>query len=123
MLAVYEGAVEIRAQGGLVQVLAAGQQAQFDADQISGVAPAEEARSAWTDGVLAAENITLRQLLQELQRYRRGHLGVADEVADLRVYGNFPANDPDRALRMLASALPIRIEQPLPWWISVEARR
>jgi transmembrane sensor len=24
---------------------------------------------------------------------------------------------------MLASALPIRIEQPLPWWISVEARR
>lgn len=123
MLAVYEGAVEIRAEGGSVRVLAAGQQARFDAHEISDIERADEARSAWTDGVLVAENITLRQLLQELQRYRRGHLGVADEVAHLRVYGNFPANDPDRVLRMLASALPIRIEQPLPWWISVEARR
>ncbi|MCZ2497994.1 DUF4880 domain-containing protein [Xylophilus sp. Kf1] len=123
LLAVYEGAVEIRAEGGSVRRLAAGRQARFDQNVISAAEPADDARSAWTDGVLVAENITLRQLLQELQRYRHGHLGVADEVADLRVYGNFPAHDPDRVLRMLASALPVRIEQPLPWWTSVEARR
>lgn len=122
MLAVYEGAVEIRAQGGSVRVLAAGQQARFDAAGISDVERADESRSAWTDGVLVAENMPLRELLGELQRYRRGHLGVADAVADLKVYGSFPTADPDRALRMLASALPIRIEQPLPWWVSVEAR-
>ena len=62
-------------------------------------------------------------VIRELRRYRRGHLGVADEVAGLTVYGNFPVHDTDRVLRMLASALPIRIEQPLPWWTRVEARR
>ena len=62
-------------------------------------------------------------MIRELRRYRRGHLGVADEVAGLTVYGNFPVHDTDRVLRMLASALPIRIEQPLPWWTRVEARR
>jgi len=123
MLAVYEGAVEVRALGGSVRTLAAGQQARFDADGISEIEPAEQARAAWIDGTLVADNITLRQLLHELQRYRHGYLGVADEVADLRVYGSFPARDPDRVLRMLVSALPIRIEQPLPWWIGVEARR
>ncbi len=123
LVAVYQGAVALRTRGGSGRVLAAGQQARFDADAISATEPADDARSAWTAGVLVADGITLRQLLQELQRYRRGHLGVADAVADLRVYGNFPAQDPDRVLRMLASALPIRIEQPLPWWTSVDARR
>ena len=123
LLAVYEGAVEVRAETGSVRVVAAGRQAQVDGRGISDAGPADVARSAWTDGVLVADNVSLKAVLQELQRYRRGHLGVADEVADLVVYGNFPALDPERVLRMLASALPIRIEQPLPWWISVEARR
>jgi transmembrane sensor len=30
-------------------------------------------------------------------RYRRGHLGVAPEVADLRITGSFPLHDTDKA--------------------------
>ncbi len=123
MLAVYEGAVEIRAINGATRVLQAGQQAHFGADDISTLGTADLAREAWTRGALVAGDIPLRQVVEELRRYRRGHLGVADEVADLTVYGNFPIHDPDRVLRMLASALPIRIEQPLPWWTSIEAKR
>jgi transmembrane sensor len=124
LLAVYEGAVEIRAAaGGATRVLAAGQQASFNATRISAPGTADPAREAWTQGALIADSISLRQVVDELRRYRRGHLGVADEVADLTVYGSFPVQEPERVLRMLASALPIRIEQPLPWWTSIEARR
>ncbi|VXC77250.1 FecR family protein [Pseudomonas sp. 8Z] len=121
-LAVYQGAVEIRTTSGASVVVGAGQQADFDAEHIGAVQVADAAREAWIEGTLLADNITLREVVQELRRYRQGHLGVADEVADLRVYGNFPVRDSERVLRMLASALPISIEQPLPWWASIEAR-
>ncbi|MBS7777567.1 FecR domain-containing protein [Acidovorax sp. CCYZU-2555] len=123
-LAVYEGAVEIRtADSGATAVVAAGRQAGFTAAQIEPAAAADLAREAWTQGTLVADNIPLGEVLRELRRYRRGHLGVADEVAGLTVYGNLPIHDTDRVLAMLASALPIRIAQPLPWWTSIEARR
>ncbi|MFT3820448.1 MAG: FecR domain-containing protein [Rubrivivax sp.] len=123
-LAVYDGAVEIRtADGSATRIVPAGQQAYFGADRIAASEAADQAREAWAQGALVADNISLRQVVEELRRYRRGHLGVADDVAGLTVYGNFPIHDTDRVLRMLASALPIRIEQPMPWWTSIEARR
>jgi transmembrane sensor len=123
-LDVYEGAVEIRtASSGISRVVTAGQQSSFDRADIAALITADAAREAWIQGMLLANNIPLRQVAQELRRYRAGHLGVADDVAELKVYGNFPLNDTDRALRMLASALPIRIEQPLPWWTTLEAAR
>lgn len=121
-LAVYEGAVKIRTAMGETRVLGAGQQAYFSAEGIADSQAADMAREAWIQGALLADNISLREVVEELRRYRHGHLGVADEVADLRVYGNFPIQDPQRVLRMLSAALPIRIEQPLPWWTSIEAR-
>ena len=121
-LAVYEGAVQIRTPRGATRVLGAGQQAYFSAEGIADSQAADMAREAWTQGALLADNISLREVVEELRRYRHGHLGVADEVADLRVYGNFPIQDPQRVLRMLSAALPIRIEQPLPWWTSIEVR-
>lgn len=122
-LAVYEGAVEIRtASSGKTSIVPAGKQADFTVDRIHEPKSADLAREAWTQGTLVADNITLREVVRELRRYRKGHLGVADEVADLTVYGNFPIQDTDRVLAMLASALPIRIEQPYAWWTSIEKR-
>jgi transmembrane sensor len=123
-LDVYEGAVEIRtASSGISRVVGAGQQSSFDRADIAALMTADAAREAWTQGMLLADNIPLHQVVQELRRYRAGHLGLADDVGTLKVYGNFPLHDTDRALRMLASALPIRIEQPLPWWTTLEAAR
>lgn len=120
-LAVFQGAVEIHAAGATRRV-DAGQQARFGADGIFDLEAADVAREAWTQGALVADNIPLHQVVDELRRYCPGHLGVDDAVADLRVYGNFPIRDPERVLRMLASALPIRIAQPMPWWTRIEAR-
>ncbi|QIL80545.1 DUF4880 domain-containing protein [Diaphorobacter sp. HDW4A] len=123
-LAVYDGAVEIRtASTDQALIVDAGQQTSFTMHDIAQTDAADMARQVWTQGSLVANNLPLWQFVQELGRYRKGHLGVADSVADLVVYGSFPAHDTDRALQMLASALPVRIAQPLPWWTSIEAQR
>lgn len=122
-LAVYEGAVEIRtAATDHHATIHANQQARFTVDAIATPEAADPARQAWTRGVLLANDLTLREFAHELARYRPGRIGVADEAAELKVYGSFPTQDTDRALTMLADALPVRISQPLPWWVRIERR-
>ena len=121
-LAVHEGAVEVRtARSDLTRVVGAGQQLRFDADGLLPATNALPARSDWTRNTLTVADMPLHAVVRELCRYRRGHLGLADDIADLRVFGNFPIRDTDRVLTMLATALPIRVTRPLPWWTRIEA--
>ncbi|WP_354442479.1 FecR domain-containing protein [Ottowia thiooxydans] len=121
-LAVYEGAVEISLAGrGEAVIVSSGQRTSFTSGKLDLIRPADAAREAWTQGTVVADNLPLRELVKELGRYRKGHLGVSDSVANLVVYGNFPSQDSNRALNMLVSALPIRIEQRFPWWTTLEA--
>ncbi len=122
-LGVYEGAVEVQAGASIRSVIQAGQQTRFTVAGPSSVKPADVAREAWSRGVLVVQDMALNEVVSELRRYHRGHLGLAPEVAGLRVFGSFPLHDMDGALHMLASALPIRIRRTLPWWVSIEARR
>lgn len=123
-LAVYEGAVEIRtASSDATRIVPAGQQARFTKDDITSIETADFAREAWTRGALVADNITLGEVVQELRRYRQGQLDVGDDVAKLKVYGNFPIRDTDRVLAMLAGALPIRIDRSDPARTRIEASR
>lgn len=120
-LSVFEGAVEIRTAAARgTAILARGSQVGFGAGHIEAVTAVELAQEAWIRGILVADSLSLREVVRELRRYRKGYLDVADDVADLTVYGTFPLHDTDRVLRMLASALPLRIETPLPWWTRID---
>ena len=61
----------------------------------------------------------LGDLLAALGKYRSGHLGVAEQVADLRVTGSFPLTNTDLALESLVPALPVKIERHTQWWVNV----
>lgn len=119
-LAVYAGAVEVSTAAGAGSVVRAGQQTRFTAGAVAAAEPADVAHEAWSRGVLIARDMPLGELVRELRRYRSGHLGVAPEVAGLRVFGSFPLQNTDNALDMLVSALPIRIRRTLPWWVGIE---
>lgn len=120
-LAVYDGAVELRNESA-TRVVQAGEQVRFDAETIGVPQLAQRARQLWSRGLLLAEEIPLRELLAELGRYRRGYLAAAPEVAELRVMGTFPLNDPEQVFALLEQALPVRVRRTLPWWTTVEAR-
>ncbi|WP_406625346.1 FecR domain-containing protein [Acidovorax sp. SDU_ACID1] len=122
-LAVYEGAVQVALAAGTESgTVSAGQQVSFTAENLDALAAADPAREAWSRGVLLAQDIPLGEVIAELARYRRGHMAVAPEVAQLAVLGSYPLDDVDRTLAMLQRTLPIQVRRPLPWWTTIEAR-
>ncbi|QYJ19064.1 FecR family protein [Achromobacter sp. ES-001] len=123
LVAVYDGAVRVNLlRSDASEVVNAGQQARFTADALQPLMPADPARESWRQGLLLANGTPLSDVVAELRRYHPGHLGLSPELGRLPVFGSYPLTDVDRALAMLASVLPIRLERPLPWWISIEAR-
>lgn len=77
---------------------------------------------AWTRGMLVLDNVRLADMVSELNRYRRGHLGVDPSVADLRITGSFPLNNVELALNALLPTLPVQIQQRTPWWVTVNPK-
>lgn len=123
-LAVFAGAVEIRpaTPGAATRRVDAGQQASFTDAAATPPEALTQARPQWQEGILIADEMPLADFLAELGRYRRGHLGCAPEITHLKVVGAYPLGDTDRALELLATALPLRIRRTLPWWVTLEAR-
>lgn len=119
LLNVYEGAVEVRTDRGQMQVVEAGRQLAFTEDHTPASTEAAAGREAWRRGVLLADNLPLGELIEELSRYRHGHLACDPAIAGLPVMGSFPLKDTDQALSLLEAALPIRVEKTLSWWVSV----
>ncbi|MDX3895856.1 FecR domain-containing protein [Pusillimonas sp.] len=127
-LAVTEGAVRIRPAAFPADepaLIAAGQQVHFTRDQVGPPASLDEHGHAWVDGTFVAERMRLADFLAELGRYRRGHLGWAPEVADLRITGAWPLEGAEAAERILDSLerrLPVRISRYTRLWAKVVAR-
>lgn len=120
-LSVMEGAVRMRPVAGRQAdiVAMAGQAYLMTARQAveehgSGI----DARS-WTEGMLVANDARLGDLLQEIDRYRPGHLGWDVAVSDLRISGTYRLDDTTRALSILAQTLPIRLTMRTRYWAHV----
>ncbi|MFT3720584.1 FecR domain-containing protein [Pseudorhodoferax sp.] len=121
-VAVHEGAVRIQPRLQPQDLLLpAGRQLHFDARGAGASEPARPHGDAWTRGMLVAGGMRLQALAAELARHQRGHLACADEVADLRVVGAFPLDQPEQIYQALERSLPVRVFRPLPWWVSIEA--
>ena len=101
------------------QILREGQQVLMRNNGLGPILALNLGADAWTRGMLVVDNARLEDLIHELGRYRRGHLGVAPEVADLRITGSFPLNDTNKALSALLPTLPVQIEQHTQWWVTV----
>jgi len=92
-----------------------GQQASFSKQQSQlSAKPMDE---SWWTGNLMVVDMPLRDLLNELSRYRKGSLTCVDEVAALKISGAFPLKDTDRALAAITRSFPVREERFTPWWV------
>lgn len=122
-VSVLEHAVEVRSERTphAVQRVHAGEQMRFSASQLGPVQPADPNRSAWTTGMLIAIDWRLGDFIDELARYRPGHLSCSPAVADLRVSGAFTLDDTDAVLANLTASLPVRLRSFSRYWVRVEA--
>jgi transmembrane sensor len=104
------------------QILHEGQQVLIRNNGLGPVLAVNLGADAWTRGMLVVDNTRLEDLVHEISRYRPGYVGVAPEVADLRITGSFPLRDTDLALNALLPTLPVQIEQHTQWWVKVVAK-
>ena len=97
-----QGSARIEHPQGRLQ-LQAGQQTRFD-ERLSGVvaeAVASEV-SAWTEGMLVFRRAPLGEVVDEINRYRRGKVLLGESaLARAPVSGRFRIDDPDAALEQL----------------------
>ncbi|MDN7933406.1 FecR domain-containing protein [Burkholderia metallica] len=123
---VFEGAVRVQpgaAAAADARVIAAGAGADFTRDAIGVPAALDAYASAWTGGMLVASRMRLADLVAELDRYRRGSLRCDPAVADLRVSGTYPLDDPQRVLDTLKATLPIDVRYLTRYWATVVPAR
>lgn len=109
-LAVLEGAVRVQlpdSRRTAPLIVNAGQRTEFSAQGFADVSPVDRSASAWTQGMLMADNLRLADFVAELARYRRGFLRCDPAIADLRISGAFPISDSQRTLSMLVQTYPV----------------
>jgi transmembrane sensor len=104
------------------QILREGQQVLIRNNGLGPIVALNMGADAWIRGMLVVDNARLEDLVRELGRYRPGYLGVAPQVADLRITGSFPLKDTNLALNALLPTLPVQIEQHTQWWVAVKAK-
>jgi len=120
LVTVLEKAVEVRSGQQRPMLVQAEQQLRIGADgAMQGPTPAAFGAGAWQNDSLLVDNMPLSRLLAELGRYRRGVLQCDPRVADLRISGNFPLADSDRALQVLANGFPLHIVMHTRFWVRV----
>ncbi|MDN2714269.1 FecR domain-containing protein [Janthinobacterium sp. SUN120] len=82
--------------------------------------PVHDDPAAWLDGVIAARDMPLGQLVAELARHRHGLLLCDADIASLPVSGVFQLDDPERALRVLLQTQPIVAVYRTRFWVTLK---
>ncbi|WP_339547618.1 FecR family protein [Pseudomonas sp. RA_35y_Pfl2_P32] len=112
--------------GGRSLTLNPGQRVRFDAQGLGAVSQVDgrALQAAWSAHQLLAHDQSLADVLTRIARHHRGLL-IFDRQAlqALRVTAILPADDSDRALRLLARTLPIEVKSYSPWITRVSLKR
>jgi transmembrane sensor len=122
-LSVFEGRVEVMpARSNAARIVETGERVRVTPTAIVAHGSADPGQMMWSRGILLADGTPLGEVVAQLARYRRGHLGCDPAVAHLRVVGGYPLTDADRALQLLQASLPIEVHAITPWWLTVGPR-
>ena len=116
-LAMIESSTQVTS-GGDSATVSSGQQVQFDSHGIQPPQAVDGAglEQAWNSHQLVIREQPLSEVLERLARHHRGYLSYDTKaLAGLRVSAVLPADDSERALRLLARSLPIEVVQYTPW--------
>lgn len=121
-VSVSAGELVIRLPGASAVAVRTGQEYWITPRQTRLIQNPDMDASAWVDGLIVTRNMRLRDFLAEVARYRRGHLGCTDDIADLRLSGVFRLDDTDKLLAVLPRTLPVQLSTRTPWWITLRGR-
>ena len=97
----------------------AGQQMILRVDACGPLQQAAPQADAWTHDMLVISDWRLGDFIDELQRYRPGHLSCDPAVTELRISGAFHLADTDIVLDNLTTTLPVHVRRFSHYWVRV----
>ncbi|MGF0239982.1 FecR domain-containing protein [Rhodococcus sp. IEGM1300] len=123
-VSVYEGALAFypTAQSLAPLTLKAGEQATFNVSGLTARQSVALTPPAWSQGMLVAQGQPLKDFLEELSRYRRGHLSCDPRLADVPVSGTFPLANTERVIFAVADTLQLDVQQFTRYWVTLKPR-
>lgn len=101
------------------RILQAGEGSDFDRRHVGLIRPFASSQVAWSNGQLIVLDARLGDVIDELQRYRRGVLHCDARARDLRVSGTFRLDSTDAVLANLKASLPIEVRYFTRYWVSI----
>lgn len=124
-VSVSQHAVLVESEGHAGVEVGEGYQLTYDAAGPGRVTPVDpDAVAAWRRGRILFQDVPLRRVLAELERYRRDRILLLDrELGDIAVTAIFNADQAEDALRIIARALPIETTRMTPFLTFVSRRR
>lgn len=119
-LAVYRGSLQVIAnQASHWTALQAGQLARFGPLGVLDQSAMQASAPAWAEGMIVANGQPLQAFLDELGRYRHGHLGCDAALANLQVWGTYPLADSDRIIDAVAQTLKLDVQRFTRLWVNL----
>ncbi len=115
------GSASVEPLHGVGTRLNGGQQLTFDSVRNGQLNNVPSSAEAWAKGLLIAERMPLGEVIEQLDRYRRGVLRCDPAVAGLQVSGSFSLDHPDASLDLLAKVLPLRVQRVFGYLATVVA--
>jgi transmembrane sensor len=115
---VTEGSVEVELAGLQSVRVGAGSQAHYSAEGLSEVEPADLGALAWQRRQIVFVQQPLSQIIEQVNRYRRGRIIILNAALRARVFtGVLEVVPPDAALESLEKALDLRVTSFTPYLI------
>lgn len=105
-VAVERGRVEVRGQADIApQILDLAQRLEVFAGLAGQVQDADVAADlAWMSGRIEVQQVRVGELVAEIARHMPGRVIVRDSVANMRISGTFPLDDPQGSLQTIIAA-------------------
>ncbi|WP_343216034.1 sigma-70 family RNA polymerase sigma factor [Collimonas antrihumi] len=112
---VLKGAVQVTSnqQAAVAKIITANQQIDYDDATPAAIKSVDTNQAAaWQRGKLVFDGTSLRQAVDEMQRYRRASISLRGErVAKLRLSGEYSINGLENLIDALPAALPVKIHR------------
>ena len=119
-LAVYRGSLQATPiQASNWTALQAGQLARFGPQGMLEQHAMQASAPAWAEGMIVADGQPLQAFLDDLGRYRHGHLGCDAALANLQVWGTYPLADSDRIIDAVAQTLKLDVQRFTRLWVNL----
>ncbi|MFJ4142070.1 FecR domain-containing protein [Pseudomonas sp. NPDC089734] len=119
-ISVMEGSLVIRSPVSPPVQVKAGEHYSITPQHVALLQALDMDAAAWAEGLIVTKDMRLGDFLAEVGRYRRGYLGCADDIADLRLSGVFRLEDTDKLLAVLPQTLPVKLSYRTRWWVSLQ---